>query len=78
MEEIILTKALPICLSHIRHCQLMEKGQNISHHYAISNRCVEIKYLKKVSSSLLPFITRKNDHQCKYELIHINYLIDIS
>lgn len=67
----MLSKVLPICLSHIQHCQQMEKGQKIAHHYAVSNRTVEIIYLKKISSSILPFITRKNDLQCKYEQIHI-------
>lgn len=67
LEDIVLYKAIPICLSHIRHCQRMEKGEKIAYHYAISNRKVEIMYLKKVSSSLLPFIIRQTDLQCTYE-----------
>lgn len=62
----MLYKVLPICLSHIQQCRKIEKGENISYHLAVSNRTVEIMYLKKVSSSLLPFIMRQNDLQCKY------------
>lgn len=65
-EDILLYKVLPICLTHIRQCQRIEKGENIPYHLAVGNRTVEILYLKKVSSSLLPFITRQNDLQCKY------------
>lgn len=67
----MLHKLLPICLSHIQHCQQLEKGKKVAHHYAVSNRNVEIMYLKKISSSLLPYITRKNDLQCKYESLII-------
>lgn len=67
-EDIVLHKVLPICLSHIRHCQQVEKGEKIARHYAVSSRKVEIMYLKKVSLSLMPFILRQNDIQCKYEL----------
>lgn len=67
LEEILLHKVIPICLSHIRHCQQIEKGKKIAYHYAVSNRKVEIMYLKKVSSSLLPLITRQSDLQCMYE-----------
>lgn len=74
------SKVLPICLSHIQHCQQIEKGQKIAHHYAVSNRFIEIIYLKKVSSSLLPFITRQNDLQCKYEpnITYIYLILAIS
>lgn len=67
-EDIVLQKVLPICLSHIHHCQQVEKGEKIARHYAVRNRKVEIMYLKKVTSSLMPFILRQNDVQCKYEL----------
>lgn len=66
LEDIVLYKVLPICLSHIRHCQRKEKGENIDYHLAVSNRSTEVMYLKKVSTSLLPFIIRQNDLQCKY------------
>jgi len=67
LEDIVLYKVIPICLSHIRHCQRMEKGEKIAYHYAVSNRKVEIMYLKKISSSLLPFLMRQADLQCMYE-----------
>lgn len=59
-------KVLPICLSHIKHCQQIEKKENIAYHYAVSNRNFEIMYLKKISTRLLPFVIRQNDLQCKY------------
>jgi len=59
---------LPICLNHIRQCQKLDTGEKVAFHYAVSNRKFEIMYLKKISSNLLPFITQKNDLQCKYEL----------
>jgi len=74
LEEIVLHKVIPICLSHIRHCQQIEKGKKIAYHYAVSNRKVEIMYLKKVSSSLLPFITRQTDLQCMYEYNSYYYI----
>lgn len=77
VEDIVLYKVLPICLSHIRHCQRIEKGENISYHLAASNRTNEILYLKKVSSSLLPFLIRQSDLQCKYgnNLLYFNTLV---
>lgn len=75
LEDIVLYKVIPICLSHIRDCQRMEKGETIAYHYAISNRKVEIMYLKKVSSSLLPFIIRQTDLQCTYEYNSYYYII---
>ncbi|XP_003240642.1 sorting nexin-14 [Acyrthosiphon pisum] len=84
LEDIVLYKVIPICLSHIRHCQRMEKGEKIAYHYAISNRKVEIMYLKKVSSSLLPFIIRQTDLQCTIfytlvrELLSLWVLLPIS
>lgn len=62
-----MQKLLPVCLAHIQHCQRMEKGEKVARHYAVCNRNAEIIYLKKISSKLLPFITRENDLQCKYE-----------
>lgn len=53
----------------------MEKGETIAYHYAISNRKVEIMYLKKVSSSLLPFILRQTDLQCMYEYNSYYYIL---
>lgn len=64
-EDIVLHKILPIFLSHIQHCKQFENGKKFPHHRAISNRKVEIKYLKKIATNLLPFITRKIDHECK-------------
>lgn len=79
VEEIISYKVLPICLSHIKHCQQVEKKEKIAYHYAVSNRNFEIMYLKKISSRVLPFVTRQNDFQCKYVhneliLLLINHL----
>lgn len=51
----------------------MEKGENIAFHYAVSNRNVEIMYLKKVTSSLLPYIIRETDLQCTYEYNRLFY-----
>jgi len=75
LEDIVLYKVIPVCLSHIRHCQRMEKGEKIAYHYAISNRKVEIMYLKKVSSSLLPFLIRQTDLQCMYEYNSYYYIL---
>lgn len=66
-----MKKILPVCICHIRQCQKLDKGEKIAYHYAVSNRHFEIMYLKKISSNLLPFITQKNDRQCKYE--HYSY-----
>ncbi|XP_060844760.1 sorting nexin-14-like [Rhopalosiphum padi] len=84
LEDIVLYKVIPICLSHIRHCQRMEKGEKIAYHYAVSNRKVEIMYLKKISSSLLPFLMRQADLQCMIfytllrELLSLWVLLPIS
>jgi len=63
----VLNEILPICLCHIRQCHKIDNGEKVAYHYAVSNRKNEIMYLKKIASNLLPFITRKNDLQCKYE-----------
>ncbi|VVC33964.1 Hypothetical protein CINCED_3A001447 [Cinara cedri] len=71
IEDIVFYKILPIFLSHIKHCQKIEKGEKIPRHFSISSRKIEIMYLQQITANVLPFITRENDHQCKifYTLI---------
>ncbi|XP_050438472.1 sorting nexin-14-like [Adelges cooleyi] len=64
-ENVVLYKLLPVVLSHIEHCKQLDSGKKIVRHYAVLNRNAEIKYLRKLSSSVIPYITQQNDLQCR-------------
>ncbi|XP_050530819.1 sorting nexin-14-like [Daktulosphaira vitifoliae] len=63
--NIVLYKLLPVLLSHISDCKQIESGKKMIHHYAVLNRKTEIKYLRKLSMSVIPYVSRQNDFQCK-------------